>query len=114
MERKILFIDGSKITKNVMDIGRDKVFVPKAGGSGIDPHAIGKPEYCPKNSVCSQTFLYAAFDSHTEAENFSTYLKTEFFRILFRPVKYHRVPQAKLLEALDGCGAIREVRLDLG
>ena len=70
-----------------MDIGRDKVFIPKAGGSGIDPHIIGKREYCPKNSVCSQTFLYAAFDSHTEAENFSTYLKTEFFRILVSACK---------------------------
>lgn len=87
MERKIAYIDGSKITKNAADIDRDKVFVPEAGGSGTDPYVLGKPEYCSKNSVCSQTFLYAAFDSKSEAENFITYMKTKFFRILVSACK---------------------------
>ncbi len=87
MERKIAYIDGSKITKNTSDIDRFKVFVPKAGGSGTDPYVLGKPEYCEKNSVCSQTFLYAAFDNEDEAKNFITYMKTKFFRALVSACK---------------------------
>ena len=34
------------------------------------------------NSVCSQTYLYAAFSSEIEAKNFITYLKTKMFRAL--------------------------------
>ena len=86
-ERKIAYIDGSKITKNAADIEKDKVFVPKAGGSGIDPNVLGKPEYGTPNSVCSQTFLYAPFESRAEAENFITYMKTRFFRLLVSACK---------------------------
>ncbi len=86
-ERKIAYIDGQVITKNADDIEKDKVFVPKAGGSGTDPYVIGKPVYGSPNSVCSQTFLYAAFDSRIEAENFITYMKTKFFRILVSACK---------------------------
>jgi hypothetical protein len=87
MERRIAYIDGSKITKNSADIEKDKVFVPEAGGSGIDPYIIGKPEYCTGNSVSSQTFLYAAFDSEIKARNFLSYMKTKFFRILVSACK---------------------------
>lgn len=86
-ERKIAYIDGSKITKNAADIEKDKVFVPKAGGSGTDPNVLGKPEYGTPNSICSQTFLYAPFESREEAENFITYMKTRFFRILVSACK---------------------------
>jgi len=87
MERKIAYIDGGRITKNAADIYKDKVFVPKAGGSGTDPYVIGKPEYSSPKSVCSQTFLYAAFDSQSEAKNFITYMKTKFFRVLVSACK---------------------------
>ena len=66
---------------------KHKVFVPEAGGSGTDPYVIGKPEYCEPNSVCSQTFLYAAFDNADEAKNFICYMKTKFFRILVSACK---------------------------
>lgn len=81
------YIDGNQIKKNSTDIDRDKVFIPKAGGSGNDPNVLGKPVVAQKNSVCSQTFLYAAFDSAKEAENFVTYLKTRFFRFLVSAMK---------------------------
>lgn len=86
-ERKIAYIDGRVITKNADDIEKNKVFVPEAGGSGTDPYVLGKPVYGSPNSVCSQTFLYAAFDSRIEAENFITYMKTKFFRILVSACK---------------------------
>lgn len=86
-ERKIGFVEGSRISKNAEDISKDKVFVPEAGGSGNDPYVLGKPEYCEPNSVCSQTFLYAAFSGKKEAENFITYMKTKFFRILVSACK---------------------------
>ena len=35
-----------------------------------------------KFSVCSQTFIYAKFESAEEAANFAGYLKTRFFRAL--------------------------------
>lgn len=85
--RKIAYIDGNLITKNASDIEKHKVFVPEAGGSGADPNVLGKPEYGSPNSVSSQTFLYAAFESQTEAENFITYMKTKFFRILVSACK---------------------------
>ena len=82
--RKIAFLRKSDITKNAQDIEKYKVFVPAAYGAGEDfPHQIiGQPEYGGKNSVCSQTYLYAAFDSENEAKNFISYLKTKMFRVL--------------------------------
>ena len=82
MKRSISYINRSDITKNITDVGRYKVFIPEAAGSGNDPYVIGKPEFAPTDSVCSQTYLYAAFDSENEAKNFITYLKSKVFRAL--------------------------------
>lgn len=48
---------------------------------------LGKPEFAEKNSVCSQSYLYAKFDSEVEAKNFIKYLKTKFFRTLVASIK---------------------------
>ena len=82
--RKISYIDKQQISKNSQDVEKYKVFLPKAYGAGDSfPHQIvGQPEYAPTNSVCSQTYLYAAFSSEIEAKNFITYLKTKMFRAL--------------------------------
>ena len=82
--RKISYIDKQQISKNSQDVEKYKVFLPKAYGAGDSfPHQIvGQPEYAPTNSVCSQTYLYAAFSSEIEAKNFITYLKTKMFRSL--------------------------------
>ena len=82
--RKISYIDKQQIIKNSQDVEKYKVFLPKAYGAGDSfPHQIvGQPEYAPTNSVCSQTYLYAAFSSEIEAKNFITYLKTKTFRAL--------------------------------
>ena len=83
-KRIVGYVRGKAITKNASDVKLDKVFIPGAYGAGESfPHQIlGEPEVAPKKSVCSQTYLYAKFNSHEEATNFSSYLKTRFFRIL--------------------------------
>ncbi len=87
--RKIEYVEPASITKNADAISLEKVFIPKGYGAGESyPHQIlGIPEYAGKNSVCSQSFLYAAFNSEAEAKNFITYLKTKFFRALVLSVK---------------------------
>ena len=58
------------------------MFIAAAGGSGNDQLILSDPIVAPKNSVCSQTFIYAKFNSAIEAKNFARYLKSSFFRIL--------------------------------
>lgn len=41
----------------------------------------------PANSVCSQTFIYAAFRTEGEATNFVSYLRTKFLRAVVSSVK---------------------------
>ena len=79
----------SDIRKNKEDVSNYNVFIPKAYGAGENyPHQIlGLPEYGGKDSVCSQTYLYASFDSEEEAKNFISYLKTRFFRMLVSAIK---------------------------
>jgi len=80
--RKVAYIDRTHIQKNAKDIDKYKVFIPKASGSGNDPYVVGKPEFAFPDSVCSQTFLYVAFDTEVETRNFISYLETKFFRVL--------------------------------
>ena len=87
MKRSIAYINREIVSKNAEDIDKFKVFIPKAGGSGSDPYVLSKPELAPENSVCSQTYLYAAFESEEEARNFISYLKTKFFRALVSAMK---------------------------
>ncbi|MDR3293833.1 MAG: Eco57I restriction-modification methylase domain-containing protein [Clostridiales bacterium] len=86
-KRKIEYVDKTAITKNAKDIDKDKVFICGTGGSGNDPHVLAKTELAPKNSVCSQSYLYSAFDTKAQAENFNKYIKTRFFRILVSAMK---------------------------
>jgi len=83
------FVRSADIEKNSGDINSVKVFIPAAYGAGeVFPHQIlGQPELAPKKSVCSQTYLYAKFDSAAKAKNFISYLKTRFFRILVSACK---------------------------
>jgi len=82
--RKTAFINRDEITKNAQDLDKYKVLLPKAYGAGDGfPHQIiGQPEFASANSVCSQTYLYAAFSTELEARNFIGYLKTKLFRAL--------------------------------
>jgi hypothetical protein len=86
-KRKIEYCKREDITKNGQDIDRFKVFITGTGGSGNDDIVLAQPEFAPENSVCSQSYLYAAFDTELEAKNFIKYLKTKFFRILVSAMK---------------------------
>jgi hypothetical protein len=85
--RKIEYVKLSEIIKNKKDVDKCKVFVTGAGGSGNDPKVMGDPEYAPKNSVCSQSYLYSTFENEIEAKNFIIYIKTRFFRVLVSAIK---------------------------
>ena len=85
--RKVAYVQKGDIIKNASDIDKFKVLIPEAAGSGNDPYVVGKPEYAPQNSICSQTFLYVPFNQEIEAKNFISYLKTKFFRVLVSACK---------------------------
>ena len=86
-KRKTAYVSNKEIRKNSQDIDKNKVFLPKASGSGNDPYVIGEPIIARKHSVCSQTFIYAAFINNEEAVNFVTYIKTKFVRVLIASIK---------------------------
>ncbi len=86
-KRKIEYVKISDIVKNKEDVDKHKVFLTGSGGSGIDSKVLGYPEYAPKNSVCSQSYLYSAFETENEAKNFIKYIKTKFLRILVSAIK---------------------------
>ncbi len=86
-KRKVEYVALSEIKKNVKDIDKHKVFITIAGGSGNDDKVLGVPEYAPLHSVCSQSYIYAAFDSEVEAKNYIKYIATRFFRILVSAIK---------------------------
>lgn len=96
LAKKTAYVDGSLITKNCDDIKRFKVFIPKAGGSGNDANIIGKPILAENDSVCSQTYLYAAFDTELEAKNFISYASTKLFRILVSARKISQEAPSKV------------------
>ena len=85
--RKYGYVRSRDISKNKQDIPFPKVFIPKAGGSGNDSLILGQPAVALPNAVCSQTFIYAKFQTKEEATNFVTYLRTKFFRILVSAAK---------------------------
>jgi len=96
-KRKVEFIDRAVVKKNASMIDAEKVFIPKGYGAGESfPHQIlGVPEYAGQNSVCSQSYLYAAFNSESQAKNFISYLKTKFFRALVLAVKISQDAMSK-------------------
>ena len=83
-KRKQEYVRRKEVTKNSQDIDKWKVFIPGGYGAGEGfPHQIlGVPEIAPSNSVCSQSYLYAAFGTEEEARHFVDYLSTKFFRAL--------------------------------
>lgn len=95
-KRKIEYVRLSDIKKNTGAIDSVKVFVTGAGGSGNDPKVMGEPELAPRHSVCSQSYLYAAFKTTEEAENFIKYIRTKFFRILVAAMKITQSAPSKV------------------
>lgn len=110
LKRKVIYISKSDIKKNASDIDKHKVFIPEVGGSGNDSKILGTPEYAAPNSVCSQSYLYASFESELEARNFINYIRTKFLRVLVSAIKitqhatsrvYRYVPMQDFTENSD-------------
>lgn len=97
-KRKVEYVRRVDIRKNEQSIEKHKVFVPGSGGSGDDDIVLGKPEYAPPHSVCSQSFLYAEFDTEQEAKNFILYMKTKFFRALVAAIKISQAAPNKVYQ----------------
>ena len=85
--RKVEYVKRSDIRKNVNAIDKYKVFITGSGGSGNDSKVMGYPELAPPNSVCSQSYLYSAFKTKKEAEDFMKYIRTKFFRAIVSAIK---------------------------
>ena len=95
-KRRVEYVSKNEITKNSNDVDLYKVFIPANAGSGNDPYIIGKPEIAERNSVCSQSYLYAAFEIEEEAVNFVKYMKTKFFRLLVKAAKITQGASSKV------------------
>ncbi len=87
LKRTTAYIPKRIIIKNSQDINNPKVFIPKAGGSGSDTKVLSDPILALNPSVCSQTYVYAAFNSADEATAFEKYIRTRFLRILVSAAK---------------------------
>ena len=87
LRRISAYIPKKIITKNSQDIKKPKVYIPKAGGSGSDTKVLSDPILALKPSVCSQTYVYASFNSADEAIAFEKYIRTKFLRILVSAAK---------------------------
>lgn len=85
--RKIEYVNRDDIIKNSSYIDKYKVFIPGSGGSGNDPYVLGKPELAEKKSVCSQSYLFVAFDSLFEARSLYKYIQTKFLRAIVSSLK---------------------------
>ncbi|MBD5229475.1 MAG: hypothetical protein HDS69_05495 [Bacteroidales bacterium] len=87
LKRVTAYIPKKIIAKNSKDINKPKVYIPKAGGSGSDTKVLSDPILAIKPSVCSQTYVYASFNSANEAKAFEKYIRTKFLRILVSAAK---------------------------
>ena len=81
------WISVNDMPKGTESIPLHKVYIPKAGGTGIDKQVLGTPFYGEPNSVCSRTYLCIGYNSShplTEEEciNIVSYIKTRFFRFM--------------------------------
>ena len=82
------WISESDIPKGKEALPLNKVYIPKAGGSGTDDIILGNPFYGEPDSVCSYTYLCLGYDpikhnfTKKECENIITYIKTRFFRYM--------------------------------
>jgi site-specific DNA-methyltransferase (adenine-specific) len=84
-KRSVGFLKSEHIRKNTEAIDVWKVLIPKAYGAGETvPHQIlGKAIVAQPPSACTQSYLTVApFASENEAESFSSYYRTRFFRFL--------------------------------
>ena len=81
----VSFVDPKQINKNIDDINKWKVFIPRAGsGSDVFPHPIlGKPFVGEPGTASSETYIYIGpFSTKEECENVISYVHTKFMRFM--------------------------------
>ncbi|MBP3899273.1 Eco57I restriction-modification methylase domain-containing protein [Candidatus Saccharibacteria bacterium] len=91
-DRKISYVQKTRITKGFEYIDKWKVLMPKAFrlGSATDGGTV-HPIIAEPGSVCTETFIILkTFSTEEEAKNFVEYIKTRFFRFL---VLLHKLTQ---------------------
>lgn len=82
------WVKAEDISKNIRTKQLHRIYIPAAGGSGIDSQVLGIPFYGEPNSVCSQTYLVIGYNpelhhfTKEQCENIISYIKTRFFRYL--------------------------------
>lgn len=81
------WIKRSDMPKGFETIPLHKVYIPKAGGSGIDKTVLGTPFYGEPNSVCSRTYICIGYNPENpltkeQCDNVISYIKTRFFRFM--------------------------------
>lgn len=88
--KRIEFVERSKIQRNIDVVNKYKVFISKAYGAGETfPHQIiNIPIVAGPNSCCTETYLLVgSYKTKTEAENVAKYMSTKFFRFLVLLIK---------------------------
>lgn len=84
-QKKKGWIDREKVLLNKELIDAPKVFLSKAYNGGYTyPHQIINLPFVPNNpSCCTETYLVCGpFNDEIEANNFTNYVKTKFFRFM--------------------------------
>ena len=80
------YIDQDLVTKNHAFIKKWKILIPKAGSDGgqkIPDVVLGTPIIAEPRSVCTMTYLcIGPFDTKTECESATSYIRTRFARFL--------------------------------
>lgn len=81
--RVIRKIDRSKINKNFEQIDAFKVVIPKAVSKGGIPYRPDQIFILDKGQICTETFMVIdSFSQKYEAEQFISYLRSDFVRFL--------------------------------
>ena len=77
------YVDAQLIKKNQDWVSSNKIFVPKAIGSGNSQTDVIKPIVPSQPSCCSETYLVIGpFDSSETIENVLSYINTKFFHFM--------------------------------
>ena len=80
------WIDKNIIPRNADKVDSYKILIPRSGNPGFGNTIIGKPKISEPGSCSSNTYMVAIPSdtdiSKEEAENFSSYIKTKFVRLL--------------------------------
>lgn len=88
--KRIEYVSKEEVTRNWDAVGKNKIFISKAYGSGnmFPKQVINNPIYGAPNTCCTETYLLVGpFDKMDFTQNAIKYMKTKFFRFLVLIVK---------------------------